>query len=167
MQELTEILLAHSVRYPAMEPTDAVKLIYQNEFGGGHMIRDPESCLSYLRQEYSLTACDPTLPLAVEIGNGIVRINLAVLPKTRVEELGQAFIRSAVAQQGSAERFRKKLGLLRSLCAAGKIPFDLQSLEAYLTQYEAAGFPAVSHSDAYRNAYHPAYRIVKKTEFEL
>ena len=34
------ILLTHAARYPLMEPRDAVKLIYQNEFGGGHLIRD-------------------------------------------------------------------------------------------------------------------------------
>ena len=49
---LQDILLAHAKRYPQMRPTDAVKLIYQNEFGGGHLIRDEEAVLNYLRQEY-------------------------------------------------------------------------------------------------------------------
>ena len=52
METLSKILLNHAGRYPLMEPTDAVKLIYQNEFGGGHLIRDVDSCLNYLRQEY-------------------------------------------------------------------------------------------------------------------
>ena len=167
MQQLCEILRAHAAKYPQMAPTDAVKLIYQNEFGGGHMIRDAESCLAYLRQEYALTAPDPAMPLLEQIGNGMVRVNLAALPGERVEELGRAFIRSAAAQQGSADRFKRKLDVLRSLCAAGQMPFGLQPLEAYLAQYEQAGFPAVSHSDAYRKAYHPAYRIVKQREFSL
>ena len=39
MFELEAILKIHVKRYPLMQPTDAVKLIYQNEFGGGHLIR--------------------------------------------------------------------------------------------------------------------------------
>ena len=37
MEELERILREHAERYPLMQPTDAVKLIYQNEFGGGHL----------------------------------------------------------------------------------------------------------------------------------
>ena len=51
MFELEAILKIHVKRYPLMQPTDAVKLIYQNEFGGGHLIRDEEICLNYLRQD--------------------------------------------------------------------------------------------------------------------
>ena len=46
MDDLKQILISHAARYPLMEPTDAVKLIYQNEFGGGHLIRDTEACLN-------------------------------------------------------------------------------------------------------------------------
>ena len=51
MFELEAILKIHVKRYPLMQPTDAVRLIYQNEFGGGHLIRDEEICLNYLRQD--------------------------------------------------------------------------------------------------------------------
>ena len=42
MEELEIILREHSRRYPEMQATDAVKLIYQNEFSGGHLIRDEQ-----------------------------------------------------------------------------------------------------------------------------
>ena len=51
MEELRAILLAHAKRYPLMQPQDAVKLIYQNEFGGGHLIRDEEACLTEDKHE--------------------------------------------------------------------------------------------------------------------
>ncbi len=165
MQELAGILRSHAAAYPAMEPTDAVKLIYQNEFGGGHLIRDRESCLHYLHREYTATPKCETQTLLEDIGNGLVRVHLAALPEQRVDELGAAFLRSAADQQGSGECFRRKMALLRSLCAEGIFSFDTPTLDAYLTQYEQAGFPAVSHSKGYRNAYHPSYRIVKKVYF--
>jgi hypothetical protein len=33
-------------------------------------------------------------------------------------------------------------------------------LEAYLSAYEMAGYPMVSHSETYRQNYRPAYRVV-------
>ena len=39
---MKEILLEHFHRYPQMQLQDAVKLLYQSEFGGGHMITSPE-----------------------------------------------------------------------------------------------------------------------------
>ena len=53
MEELKAILIAHAKRYPLMQPTDAVKLIYQNEYGGGHLIQNEQACLNYLRREYA------------------------------------------------------------------------------------------------------------------
>ncbi len=48
---LEDILLQHFDRYPQMQPQDAVKLIYQQEFGPGHLIKDEKKALEYLRQE--------------------------------------------------------------------------------------------------------------------
>ena len=59
MEELKKILREHAKRYPRMQPTDAVKLIYQNEFGGGHLIRDEKACQDYLRREYASVEKDP------------------------------------------------------------------------------------------------------------
>ena len=160
MEELAMILREHAARYPVMEPTDAVKLIYQNEFGGGHLIRDRETCLSNLRREYAATPHDAAQALLEEIGNGLVRVHLSALSDSRLEALGLAFIRSAAARQGCVDSFKRKLALLRALCADGMFSFDLSSLDAYLSEYERAGFPMVSHSAAYRAAYKPAYRIV-------
>ena len=38
-------------KYPQMKAQDIIKLIYQNEFGGGHMIDDPETSLKRLKDE--------------------------------------------------------------------------------------------------------------------
>lgn len=162
---MKSILLAHARRYPLMEPTDVVKLIYQNEFGGGHLIRDEEACLDYLRLEYASVRQDAAIPLLEDIGNSMVRVNLAALDAHgySVTELGQTFIRSAALHKGNMDSFRKKLSRLAELTHAGSMPFSHESLIDYLTEYEHAGFPAVSHSEIYRNAYHPAYRVVEKS----
>ena len=162
MEELKQILIAHAKRYPLMQPTDAVKLIYQNEFGGGHLIRDEQACLAFLRWEYDSIAKDPNLPLYEEIGNGIVRIHLAAVEPEDLEQLGKDFIRSAAEHTGSKERFLEKLDVLRQLTAAGHFRFGMIKLEDYLSEYIESGCPIVSHSEQYRQSYAPAYRIVLK-----
>ena len=161
MEELKSILTAQAQRYPLMAPTDAVKLIYQNEFGGGHLIRDEEACLRYLRKEYDSIEKNLNLERSEYIGNGICRVHLAALDAAELENLGREFIRSAVAHRGSMPSFLAKLEILKELVSEGLLPFDSQALEEYLDHYANMGYPAVSHSEAYRTAYRPAYRVVK------
>ena len=158
--ELETILKSHAKRYPLMKPTDAVKLIYQNEFGGGHLIRDEETCLNYLRREYADLEKDPTVPLYEDIGNGIVRVNLAAVREEDLEQLGKAFIDSAAKHKGTLDSFLNKLEVLRKLTAEGVFTFDTNALSVYLSEYKAAGYPVVSHSPDYRAFYKPAYRIM-------
>lgn len=158
------ILRIHARKYPLMEPTDAVKLLYQNEFGGGHLIRDEEKCLSYLCREYE-SQIQTNEPLLEDIGNGLVRVNLRALDAHGYspEQLGRDFIRSAAAHRGDLNSFLEKLELLRTLTGEGVFSFSLRELEDYLLPYREAGCPMVSHSETYRAAYAPAYRIVLKS----
>ena len=67
---------------------------------------------------------------------------------------------TANAVRGDSARFAKKLQLLEALARDGALPFDAAALAAYLVPYRAAGCPAVHHSEVFRAAYHPAYRVV-------
>ena len=160
MFELEAVLRDHANRYPLMQPTDAVKLIFQNEFGGGHLIRDEEAFLEFLRREYASVEKDPTASLCENIGNGIVRIHLAALQEEDLAQLGKYFILSASRHKGTLESFLRKLEILHQLTVEGIFSFDHTALNICLSQYAAAGYPAVSHSEQYRKAYRPAYRIV-------
>ena len=160
MEHLIDLLYDHAARYPKMEPTDAVKLLYQNEFGGGHLIRDPETFLQYLRQEYESIPKDAQMTKCEDIGNGRMRVYLAPLSNAELEQLGQDFLRDAQTRQGSLDIFLQKLALLRQVTTDGVFAFGLEALDDYLSAYAAAGYPMVSHSEAYRNAYRPAYRVI-------
>ena len=169
MDHLRAVLLEHVRRYPMMEPTDAVKLCYQNEFGGGHLIRDAQQCLSRLMEEYRNTPQIPSGILAEPIGNGLVRVHLNALDAhgCSPEELGAAFLQSASQIRGSLDSFRKKLALLQEMACRNQLPFSAGELEQYLAEYEKAGFPMVSHSSTYREAYRPAYRVVTETALQI
>lgn len=162
---LRETLITHAGRYPAMTPQDGVKLIYQNEFGGGHLVTDPMESLERLRTEYFAAPRAPSAPLAEEIGNGLVRIMLAGLDPEEypLEALNADFVRSARLHRGSREAFLNKLDVLRALAEEEVFGFSLQELEDYLRPYVAAGCPPVSHSEGYRTAYRPSYRVVLRS----
>ena len=80
--ELKDALLLHANMYPRMRPADAVKLVYQNEFGGGHMIKSPEAALIRLRNEYAATEHDAMQPLMIPIGSGMARVQLKALKES-------------------------------------------------------------------------------------
>ena len=161
MEELEQILREHAARYPKMQPADAVKLIYQNEFGGGHLIRDEEACLNYLRKEDAAVEKNAAISMYEDIGNGIVRVNLAAAKVEDLAQLGQAFIRSAAAHKGNLSNFLGKLAVLMKLTGEGIFVFGTDELNTYLAEYAQAGYPAVSHREEYRTLYRPAYRIIK------
>ena len=167
-EELSRVLEVHGERYPLMRPCDAVKLIYQNEFGGGHMIADPNASLERLRAEHACAERDVSAPLTEELGNGVVRVLLPALDTRRypLEKLNRVFVRSALLHTGTRASFREKAELLRQLTRRGTFGFSPGELEAYLEPYFSSGCPPVSHSPEYRRAYRPAYRVVLRSLFQ-
>lgn len=166
--ELEEVLRWHVSRYPLMGPTDVLKLLYQGEFGGGHLASDPERCLAALREEYAHTPPKEDVPLTEPLGGDLVRLNLAAAVRRGIpaEEVGEAFLRSAEQVRGDFGRFAEKLERLRQL-PEEILPFARAELEARLTSYAAQGFPPCSHSEEYRRAYRPAYRVLLKSVLRL
>ena len=76
-------------------------------------------------------------------------------------------MRSAHLHTGSLAGFLPKLSLLRENLPALGFSFSPRDLADYLTAYAAQGYPMVSHSETYRAAYHPAYRVVLRSELPI
>ena len=110
--ELKDALLLHANMYPRMRPADAVKLVYQNEFGGGHMIKSPEAALIRLRNEYAATEHDAMQPLMIPIGSGMARVQLKALQESGIAGLNEAFVETANASEGTLAEFWEKLDVL-------------------------------------------------------
>lgn len=163
--ELKDALLLHANMYPRMRPADAVKLVYQNEFGGGHMIKSPEAALIRLRNEYAATEHDAMQPLMIPIGSGMARVQLKALKESGIAGLNEAFVETANTSEGTLAEFLEKLDVLLHLTLQGVFAFQAAELEKYLSEYKKKGYPAVSHSEEYREAYLPAYRVVKESIF--
>ena len=160
--DLAGIIKAHTKRYPLLQPCDIVKLIYQNEFGGGHLITDREQSLKRMREEYVAVKADPRSPAHEDIGNGMERVYLSALENEEaLVELNDLFVRSAMLHKGSLKNFKRKLDILIKEFNTFGFHFSKKDLVEYLRQYEKEGDPMVSHSAVYREAYHPAYRVIE------
>ena len=146
---MLEILRAHRARYPLMTPQDAVKLIHQRVFGPGHLVMSRESALEELAEELKSIRKDPSVPLFEPLGAGLARMNLASPDFPKPETAAGMFYASA--RMPMSDAFELDLDALVRVwpeCAA------------YVADYRAEGCPQPEHSDAFRAAYHPAYRIV-------
>lgn len=146
---MLEILRAQRARYPLMEPQDAVKFLYQRAFGPGHMVENRESALERLREEMRGVKKDPITPLFETLGAGLTRMNLASPEFPSLATAAGMFYASA--RMPMNECFEHELRVLSRAwpeCA----PF--------ISAYRANGCPPPGHSETYRSAYHPAYRVV-------
>lgn len=162
MNEIKSVVLAHFSRYPRMGLSDAVKLVYQNEWAGGHLIADEADSLRRLEAECRPLAPDPSREAFEDIGNGLCRLHLASPLCGEMERatVNRFFVNTANETKGDAKSFEKKLMVLRQCCLDGELPFPAAELDAYLGAHKAQGYPPVSHSETYRAAYRPAYRVV-------
>ncbi|MBR1683911.1 MAG: hypothetical protein IJ708_02150 [Clostridia bacterium] len=166
VEDLKSILGLHALRYPLMQPVDAVKLLYQRNFGGGHLVNDPGSSLERIVRELE-TMEDTGEEAVIPLGNGMVRVPLGCIRagKLTAENLNALFVRSSEIYRGDNASFLHELGTLAEETKKGRMPFDVQALQTYLDAYAANHYPMVSHSSSYRAAYHPAYRVILEKLF--
>lgn len=152
---MEEILTAHAARYPEMEPQDYGKLVYQSCFGPEHMISGPEQVEKRILEEWrSLEgACSPE---KVEpIGGGLCRFPLSLLrDETDAAVLALLFAATARAHTKREEYFADALAKLRQQ--------NIPGMARWLEGYEHSGCPPVRHSESFRQAYRPHYRLLKE-----
>ena len=154
------LLLRQFKKYPKMQLCDAVKLVYQNTFGGGHMIHNEADSLRRLNDEYAAVRKSSEGTVFEGIGNGLCRLHLHALHGISIATVNRFFVLSANAVRGSVSRFEENITVFMRCCETHELPFDVEDVKRYINVLKADGYPPVSHSAAYRAAYHPAYRVV-------
>ncbi len=154
----------HLQLHPSMTPRDLVKLCYQAAHGAEHLLADPERARGYLRREMDSVEADRNIPLIEPISDGIARVNLAAW-KARglsVDRLFEMFLATAqVSGEGDA-RLNAYLDEVTEYLSRVSTTVPLSAWLEFIDEYNSLGRPAVHHSEAYRTAEHPAYRIVRR-----
>ncbi len=158
MKTFFDILTYHSAAYPKMTPQDYLKLAFQCEFGCEHLLGDKESAFNYLIFELGSVKFDPNAIPCVDIGGGYSRLDLSAVKGKLSPETVFKIFEMSVSETRNREAFERKLSLTARAARMGIINADANALDACFSGYRYGDIP--SHSEEYRAAYDPHYRVI-------
>lgn len=171
MKFVGELLGQHLARYPAMQLQDIYKLLHQAALGPGHAVQNGDAARVQLANEVSALTPFAGEPLSEVISpdGKLARIHLRAYLGAGgdLDALADAFLRSAREVAASPDKLKKFCACLGDLAAAGGIPFSRVETAAYFEQIAQQHYPVVHHSSAFRDAYHPAYRVINVEYLKL
>ena len=158
------------VTYPESTLQDIYKSFYQEHFGPGHIISDTASARRYLVRELSEMGKTQS-PYFEPTGSqgDYVRVYLSAVADSLItaEQLLDAFVRSANSRQEPTISWLEKWEAIVSIIQANKIELEGFETDLPLLTEAARNNQAVHHSRRYNEAYHPHYRIVERSIFEI
>lgn len=156
--EFQTILREHLERYPLMQVSDCVKLAYQNALGPRHLASDRPRFLQNLLEEWGNIPAEEGAEQLEPIGNSMSRFHLTGTDNLPAATLLLANLVSMTARRcrGTPQKLEENLAVLETL--------ELSGMAEGLAEYRRRGCPPVRHSQIFRDAYHPHYRLIR-TEY--
>ena len=158
MKVFEDIILSQSSLHPSCEPADLIKLCFQAVYGAEHLIADVERARRFFYTEYEATSPKDCAIFEV-ISDRYCRVNIAAWKFKGYEpdKLFDIFIATARHSTPAEGGIAPLLDTVGRLAEQGALPFSIEAWQTVLSQYE--GGP-VHHSQRYRDAEAPAYRVV-------
>lgn len=168
-EAIEALLMEHFERRPQMRAVDVYKLLFQGVFGVGHIVS--EGARKRLEEEAESLDIDghPTEPLIerVSVDGSMIRANLR--PYLRrglpLDTLYEAMEETAM-ERGPTEKFLLAWSVFHDLACSGAMKVNGEELDSLNRELQEVGPRPHHHSEAYRDAYYPAYRVVKKEALE-
>ena len=152
-------LLEHYREYPLLEIQDIFKFIFQSACGCEHLVSDYDRVINYIRQEYAaMIPCEPKVDV---LDGNYSRVHLSCInERFTAEDLGELFFKSARTEPDSKAKIEEKLSVARALVESGELDFSLCEFDRQSAEWKSLGFPAIHHSDKFKEEYCPAYRVI-------
>lgn len=152
-------LLSHARIYPLCQPEDIFKYLFHSAFGCEHMVASEKAAIDYIRKE---AAGGPKEALAQILDGGkYARVHLGWLHNgLTAQTLGRLFVLSAKGEEEGLADLTEKLAVAEELARAGEFPFSYDAFATALARWKEAGYPPLHHSESYRDAYRPSYRVL-------
>ncbi|MDK2867707.1 MAG: hypothetical protein PWP51_2630 [Clostridiales bacterium] len=159
--------------HPSMQPQDMIKLCYQITYGAEHLLTDYDAAKHYFDREVDQireTAENGMLPIFERISDHYCRVNLVpwcrkglppewlfrMFADTMRTEANDGY-KQTVSEEPVMDHLFK---IIEWLVEKSQLPFSNAAWVQALNDYRDAGGGAVHHSDAYRAAEMPSYRLV-------
>lgn len=145
--------------HPSMQPRDVFKLCYQASRGAEHLLADTTRARAWFDREYAETPADASQPLFEPLSENVSRVNLAAWKAANLpaDWLFRMFVHTASVPQEGRDLLADCIAEASALLSE-----SLPGWDEALSAWREAGFPAVHHTEEYRAAEHPAYRIVNR-----
>lgn len=160
-----ELLTSQLACYPAMQPEDCIKLLYQSYMGSEHAVNDIDCFVERLAKEMGLPELEAENSFTAEnIGHGLCRLHLSQTLKVQPATLAALCILASRKHVPDIEGLREALLELKNWKYASQIGWPQNQLCKVVDDYLAKGCPAIHHSSRYRELYRPHYRLVGQAE---
>jgi len=164
-KKIYNLLIKEFKRSPKSKAQDYYKLLFQSVYGAGHMIQNFNDCLEMLDKEMSQIEADINCPFYNDISLTfpLVRVNLS---RCKADKIDHHIISKAFFEGANIDIKIDTLGFETYLNITANVlkkhPFNIneKDLEKFIRKIKKLGFPAVHHSEAYRNFYKPHYRVI-------
>lgn len=144
-----------------MELQDVIKMCYQAAFGAEHLLEDLDRARKYFDEEFESIE-ERDVPLYEYISEDVARVDLGAwkasgMPKEWFFDL---FVMATKESYGGEEKMLESLEMAKGLLNS----FEMSKC---IDRYVAEGIRPVHHSQRYRDAHKPAYRLVDRKHLRL
>lgn len=161
-----QIVVDHLIRYPLMQVEDLYKLIYQAALGSEHAFLDEDSARVRLEKEVAELTGVVREPEVEELSpdGDIVRVNLRpyIHSGGNIDQLFEAFVKSSKEFRGDVRKLVQYAEWVELMAFSKEIGLAQLVIAEYMEKMCNLGYPSVHHSSIYKEAYHPAYRVVAR-----
>ncbi len=163
MMDVKPLIIEHMMLRPYAHPRDIYKLLYQGVYGVGHIVTD--KAWNVLEEEAGRInlqdhAEDPLIEPVAPDGS-MVRVNLRqyINGGGDLKTLYDVMIESA-KHKGDEKVFHDYWKQYKELVEDGIFPVQRDEIKAMDEAINSEGVKPRHHTEPYREAYYPAYRVV-------
>jgi hypothetical protein len=154
--------------YPVSRLTDIYKNFFQDFYGPGHLLGNPDRALNYLQRELEeVDSCTLHQPIeGTGYKNTFVRVDLCVIREGKIsyEDFARLFIESAESfRLPEIEEWKSEWEkILRVIEGMELEILNFEEDKLKIREMIEKGEYVIHHSREYIEAYDPHYRIIKK-----
>lgn len=157
-------------RYPEATLEDVYKTMFQDRFGVAHILAERDVMCRYIAKEVGLTSgeCECYYEPCGWRGD-YVRVDLRAVRDglLSAEELADMLIVTAtLSEDVTATEWHQEWATICEVCGDLVVGLDGYDADLHTLQQLALQCQTVHHSDSYREAYAPHYRIVHRSLIE-
>ncbi|MBR0463224.1 MAG: hypothetical protein IJJ23_02410 [Clostridia bacterium] len=154
---MLELLNAHIERHPQAQAQDALKFVFQGMLGVGHLLGQPEAVEKYVCEEMHAQQSNGDEALIESLSPAWCRLNLRPAAKAALTPRLIARLMLGSAPNTSFDR-ADVANAVRALRRDGYAPLNRLNDDDIDRVERVDWLP--SHSETYRAAYHPSYRVI-------